>query len=120
MSWQKRLKSRAGAVLVDDSIKYQNDWENRGGTFVLRRSVEETLGLLRDLRIVETPFINYKKKRSKLQLRAAEYLSPTKKRAKAIHDDDSRGVIDIGRIDEIMLGSKVQPIEIISDDDSLT
>jgi hypothetical protein len=52
MSWQKRLQSRPGAVLVDDSIKYQADWEGRGGTFVLRTSVEETLGVLRDLHIV--------------------------------------------------------------------
>ena len=52
MSWQKRLQSRPGAVLVDDSIKYQADWVERGGTFVLRTSVEETLGVLRDLHIV--------------------------------------------------------------------
>jgi hypothetical protein len=48
MARDKRNHAKEGDVLVDDMLKHAHLWEDAGGIFIHHKSVEETLGRLKD------------------------------------------------------------------------
>jgi hypothetical protein len=52
LSRNKRSFCQPGDVLVDDITRYQNLWEEAGGTFVLHTSAESTIAQLKTLGVI--------------------------------------------------------------------